>query len=93
MTSEVDESGYFILDKHALVTFNLISVREQNFSEWNHQNALMGLDISTTLNGHRLEMEAAYGVDGYVVANHIAIEVQPIEKEDIFKTLVAGRNR
>ncbi len=93
MTSEVDESGYFVLDKHALITFNLTDIEEQNFSDWNHQNALMGIDMSVTPSGHRLEMEAAYGINGYIVAKHITIEVQPVQKEDIHKTFAAGRNR
>jgi hypothetical protein len=92
MTSEVDEKGYFVLDKHAIVTFKLTNIEAQNISAWNHQNALMGLDISVVPAGHRLEMEAAYGVDGYVVARHIDVEVQPVQKDDIYKTKVAGRS-
>jgi hypothetical protein len=77
MNSDVDERGYFRLDLHALVSFKLSGITEAQIDDWNHQNALMSLEITDATEGYRLAMESAYGVDGYIVAKHIEITVEP----------------
>ncbi len=77
MNSDLDERGYYRLDLHALVTFTLSGILEMEIDNWNHQNALMSLTITTADEGHRLELESAYGVDGWITAKNISILIEP----------------
>ncbi len=46
MTSEVSPEGYYILKNHSLVTFRFLEVVEIELFDFNHQNALWGLEIT-----------------------------------------------
>ena len=77
MNSDLDERGYYRLDLHALVTFTFSGILEMEIGNWNHQNALMSLTIAKADEGHRLELEGAYGVDGSITAKNIAVSIEP----------------
>ena len=42
-TREVDERGYFVLDRHAVVTFALEDVLDLELDGFSHQNVVFGL--------------------------------------------------
>jgi len=91
MSSEIDERGYFKLVKHALVTFQLRGIIEQDFAYWNHQNALNELTIEDGERGDRLVFHGTYGIHGEIETKSIAITLEPVADTDVEKTLVAGR--
>ncbi|MGF7149072.1 hypothetical protein FHS96_002714 [Sphingomonas zeicaulis] len=35
-TSEIDEAGHFILDRHALVTIKIVDIQSLRLEDWNH---------------------------------------------------------
>ena len=76
MTSEIDEKGYFRLERHALVTFTLTDIVEQFLEEWNHQNVLMGLVITEVPEGLRMELDSTFGVGGHFIARNISVSVE-----------------
>ncbi len=78
MTPEVDSHGYYVLDKHATVKFTLNSILEQELDGWNHQNAIMNLEITDVDTAWRLEINPAYGVGGYFVAESITMKIEPV---------------
>jgi hypothetical protein len=74
----VDSRGYFVCVRHAVVTFKLIHVTALELSDYNHQNALMGLSISRGEAGEfRLELDPAYGLGGFLEALQVSVSVQP----------------
>jgi hypothetical protein len=93
MTPELDDQGYYVLDKHALVSFRLFEVREVNIMDWNHQNVLDSIAIEDVENGFRLMLEGTYGADGHITAAAVEIAVHPVAAEDIERTFVARRAR
>jgi hypothetical protein len=69
MTSEVDGKGFFILDKHALVSFRLEGVVNLELNDFNEQNIIHGLVLSRTADQNfRVELDPAYGLFGFVEA-------------------------
>ena len=46
MTRDLDAKGYFVLVKHTLATIRFHDVLESKIEGFNHQNAILGLDIS-----------------------------------------------
>ncbi|ESQ88312.1 hypothetical protein ABAC460_16765 [Asticcacaulis sp. AC460] len=85
MNADTDEKGYFRLDLHCLVTFTLSGVQDVELEGWNHQNALMGLEITKTGDVYRLDLDGAWGVQGFMTASHIAIELEPWSHEPALK--------
>lgn len=64
MTSQVDERGYFVCDKHSIVVLKFDGVEDLELDGFNHQNALSELDISDAGPKSLFEVyfDPAYGV-------------------------------
>jgi hypothetical protein len=78
MTSQVDAKGYFVCDRHVAVTFEFKDVTHLELEDFNHQNAIYGLELSRTEGGgFRVEIEPAYGLAGAIEALGLRIEIQP----------------
>jgi len=77
MRREVDDRGYYILDKHAIVTFHLHGISDLNLLGFNHQNVIFGLHVQTGDEGIRLEFEPCYGISGAITAKEVIVEVVP----------------
>lgn len=79
MTAETDSRGYFILDRHAVVTFELACITEFDMNEWNHQNVLDSLELEHDGDGLLLVFNPAYGIGGDIRATGLNIRIQPYE--------------
>jgi hypothetical protein len=78
MTPETDDRGYFICDRHVVVSFECEDVTSLEIDGFNHQNALMGLELSRTSEGAiRLELEPAYGLGGVIEARGLRLTLAP----------------
>jgi Immunity protein 50 len=78
MTSEVDAKGYFVCAKHVVVTFIVGGLTAMELSDFNHQNALMGLAIARDADdGFRVSLDAAYGLDGFVAGATLRVSLEP----------------
>jgi hypothetical protein len=78
MTSEIDARGYYVLDKHVIVTFTLEGVSGLELYDFNHQNALYGLTMThLDEGGLRFELEPAYGLSGHIDATEVRIAFEP----------------
>lgn len=78
MTSEIDVNGFFVLDKHTLVSFHLEGVTNLELNDFNHQNAIYGLALSRTADQSiRLELDQCYGLFGFVEASVLRIDLEP----------------
>ena len=79
MTSEVDETGYYILKNHTMVTFRFSGVEELKLEGFNHQNAIFGLTIQPNKSSDagsskfHVEFDPSFGVDA--IFDCSAIEV------------------
>ncbi|RUM17490.1 hypothetical protein EFQ99_34175 [Rhizobium vallis] len=78
MTNEVDAKGYFILDKHAIVTLTLEGVSAINCIDFDMVPGIIyGLEITKADEHFRVEWDSSYGVDGFVTAKDIRIDLVP----------------
>jgi hypothetical protein len=70
MTSETTEDGYFKLQKLHLVHFKFEDIYDMELDGFNHQNALLGLNISAEQIAEtgnipiKIELDPAYGLGG-----------------------------
>lgn len=78
MTSELDARGHYICTRHVVVVFKLSWIGSMELDGFNHQNALEGLKVSRTDDGEvRFDLEAAYGLGGFIQAREVEIGIEP----------------
>lgn len=77
MTNQVDENGFFVTEKHAVVTLTLESVRRIALSDFELKGIIESLEITKQEDGYTLAWEASYGVDGSLHAKRVRIELVP----------------
>jgi hypothetical protein len=82
MTDQTDEHGYFILDKHAVVTFLLEDVREINLRNPNELGCIYHLSLSAVEDGLQIQWDdvcgaGGPGIEGSVTARRISVSFVP----------------
>lgn len=80
MTDQVDAKGYFLLDKHAIVTLVLGEVSAISCTDFEMvPGIIFDLEIAKMEENFRIEWDASYGVSGFVIAKHIKISLVPTD--------------
>ena len=79
---DVDENGYYRMDRHALATFTIKGITASSLRWWNHQNVLAGLSAGRTDAGCFLSLGGEHGVDGEIEAAEISVSVDAYEPVD-----------
>ena len=81
MTDRVDANGYFILEKHAVVTISLqeISFIDLKNPQWPTAlpSIIADLEITKTPSGYAVDWGTAYGIDGSLHAKKISFAIEP----------------
>lgn len=89
-TGEVGQDGYYVLDRHAIVTFTLTEVVDLKLDGFSRQNVIGGLVLrrapdradrygyfSPLPQDIEVELEPCYGLDGFIRARSVSIEFKP----------------
>jgi hypothetical protein len=84
MTDQTDDRGYFILDKHAVVTLSLEGIREINLGIVHDLGGIHDLSLSATKDGFRIDWENSCGtggpgIDGSTHARRVSVSFVPGE--------------
>ena len=77
-TNEVDEAGYYVQTKHAVIEFLIDISGTDDCLElygFNHQNVVMSLSIEKLESGYRLDIAQCYGLAGTIKADNISIRL------------------
>ena len=77
-TSQIDEHGYYVQEKHALITLLFRDLIASTFTDFNHQNVLFSLQIerTTTPDNHpafEVAFDSSYGLTGSLLCRHIEV--------------------
>ena len=91
-TGEVGQDGYFVLDRHVIVTFTLDGVMDVQLDGFNIQNVIGGLILRRAPDrperrGHlaldplpqdiEIELEPCYGLSGLIRARAVSVTFEP----------------
>jgi hypothetical protein len=77
MTTEIDSSGHFVLDRHAFVTILFEGVSDLELADFSTQNVIGGLKIDPTPSGHRVTLWPCFGLAGYIEAAKVILHLEP----------------
>ncbi|RDJ24281.1 hypothetical protein DWF00_04155 [Bosea caraganae] len=91
MTNEVDEKGFFVLQKHAVVTFAIEGIQDLKLDGFSHQNVIGGLTLDWAPDRGRsnyfpippsardieIELEPCFGMDGHIRAQRVSVTFEP----------------
>lgn len=91
MTDQVDQNGYIVLDKHAVVTFTFTNIMDLQLDGFSGQNVIAGLILQSATDRGRagyyalpegeddmeVELIPCYGLDGFIRAKKIEIDFVP----------------
>lgn len=92
MTDRVDDKGYFVLDRHAVVTFRLEKIADLRLEGFTAQNVIHGLRLRRIplpsaarelASPHRggevveLTLDDCYGPSGSIWARTVSVRVEP----------------
>ena len=76
--------GYFVLAKHAVVTFFLEGfpldqrgISNTRIDYFHDQNVLSSASIKKIPSGYELVLEGCFGVDGSIVCERMSVRLQP----------------
>jgi hypothetical protein len=99
-TGEVDARGYFVLDKHVVVTFAIEEIVDLELDGFNHQNVIYNLELShaksrperepyvlgASPGDYEIELEDCYGMSGFIRCKKVAIRLTPGKPGDVYAT-------
>jgi immunity protein 50 of polymorphic toxin system len=78
-TYESDGRQYFVLEKHAIVTFELAAISGLELFDFGTQNVLAGLHIERDGKAFHLRLDPSYGVGGRIDADQCSVSIRPGE--------------
>lgn len=96
--NEVDERGYFVRDKHAVVTFVLEEILDLQLEGFSSQNVIFGLTLKNAPDrpdrqgfyaldpspqDFELELQPCYGLEGRIRCRSVSIKLSPGKPADI----------
>jgi hypothetical protein len=82
MTNELDANGFYVLRKHAVVSFFLDRLKNIELSEFSSQNVIFGLSVTRSAEGLQLFLDPSYGVGGTLTAEAIRVKIEPGKPSD-----------
>lgn len=78
MTDRVDDRGYFVLDKHVVVTMTLTAVSHVLLTSFDLVGGIFDLQITVTEGGYEIAWTGVCGGDdGLLRAKQVQIDLQP----------------
>jgi hypothetical protein len=76
MTDKVDSEGFFVLEKHCLVTLEFGEIVAVNLNEFMQGAIIFSLDIRKAGDEFEVEIESSYGFQGSLRTRKISIEFE-----------------
>lgn len=73
-TDELDDENFFKLIKHCSIEIEFVGVTVNSMDGFNHQNVVGSLNFGRKDNNLYCQVDATFGVDGYIEAKEIIIK-------------------
>jgi hypothetical protein len=77
ISEQLDESGRYVLDRHATVTFTLEVIGYVELSDFGLPGIIFDLEVTKVDDGYQLAWSGSYGVAGTIRAQRLRADLQP----------------
>jgi hypothetical protein len=77
MTNEVDAKGYYVLDRHVVVTITLATVTHVALAEFDLPGIISDLSFSIVEDSTELAWTGSYGIEGTIRAKQVRFDFVP----------------
>ncbi len=78
MTNQTDAQGYYVLDKHVVVTITLQRMTHVALDDFDLLPGIIyGFEITMAEGGYQLTWDASYGVSGLLRAKQVRLDLAP----------------
>jgi immunity protein 50 of polymorphic toxin system len=74
---EVEATGHYRTEKHAVVTFELEDISDLELSDFSQQNVLAQLDVVRDSSGVHVRLYPSYGIGGRIDAGNVMVSLAP----------------
>jgi hypothetical protein len=78
-TRDVGPQGYYVQQKHVVVTFTVEGISNLQLEGFGSQNVISGLELQQGDDEFELPMSPCYGVSGYIRAKQMRVSFKPGE--------------
>jgi len=78
MTNELDDRGYYVLEKHVHVNFRMEEIFSLELFDFNLQNVIFGLILSRVEEGFEIKLDPCSGMSGTVASKRLSIDFHPV---------------
>jgi hypothetical protein len=82
-TTDLDSSGYFVTDHHAVVSFWFECILDLELANFSAQNVIAGLACEKKGAGFRLTLYPSFGISGYIEAERIFVSFEPVDPGNV----------
>lgn len=80
MTSEINETGHYVLDRHCAVHFTFDGIQTVDLNGFTGDaGILFGLDIRKVAEGFVVDLDPVYGVGGSLTMKQLSLRFEPID--------------
>ena len=76
-TYEADGRTFFVLEKHAVVTFELEDITALELVDFNAQNVLSALEVWRDGESFHMHLHSSYGLSGSIEAARMRVSLRP----------------
>lgn len=80
-TDEVDSQGYFVRDKHVVVTITLDKVTYASLSDFHLVGIIADLRVTKIDDAFQISWDGSYGVEGTLRAQRVSFDLRPGKPE------------
>ena len=77
MTEQVDDRGYFVLDKHVVVTMTLTAVSHVSLTRFDFAGGIFDLRVAAVEEGYEVAWTGVCDDEGLLRAKQVRIDFQP----------------
>jgi hypothetical protein len=77
MTDQVDDRGYYVLDKHVVVTMTLIAVSHVSLTSFDFAGGIFDLQITAVEEGYEVAWAGVCDDEGLLRAKQVRIDFHP----------------
>jgi Immunity protein 50 len=77
MTSRVDDKGFYVLERHVVVSLYFSQIVDLELTGFSQQNVVSSIAFQKEDAGYRVSLGGCYGLSGWILARQVRLGITP----------------